>query len=90
MSGTKLARVKENLDLGRDGYRGNQNLSWRTGAVVREKDPKTQKEYDRIIEEFAIRCRCGVWWGWASLARSLKIETRIHAKGCPKCKKAAK
>lgn len=77
----KLKRLKGNVAEcadRTDGYRGESRLEWRfTGKYA----------HDLPIEEFAIKCRCGAWWGWTHIQKAEKLLKRLEKKGCPKCKK---
>lgn len=78
MSEPKLKPISDDQRVGfGGGYRGNQLLQWRTGAITKD---------ERIIEEFAVQCKCGRWWGWTHLGRAQKVLEKIQLKGCPKCR----
>ena len=80
----KLKRLKgrEADDCSYDGgYRGERDFSWRPRKDVNPGAP------ERINTELAVRCRCGVWWGWASVERARKLLKRLRKSGCPRCKR---
>lgn len=79
-SGPKLTVVTRGI-YGGECYRGDKNMQWRIGKIA------SWGKVDRIVEEYAVRCKCGSWWGWTYLIRANKILERLQKKGCPRCKK---
>lgn len=73
----KLELLRESLDTW-DRYRGNLNLTWRLAD--------TGMRSQRPIEEFALRCKCGRWYGWTHLSKAEEVLKRIHEIGCPVCR----
>lgn len=65
----------ENLDFW-DGYRGEHRLAW---SVLHGKG-------GRMFEIFAIRCRCGVWWGWTYLEKAREMLKKLEDNGCLRCR----
>jgi hypothetical protein len=59
-----------------DGYRGNRSIIWR----------QVYKKPNRW-EEFAIECKCGVWWGWVKDPDIAdKVYKKLQKLGCKECK----
>jgi hypothetical protein len=74
----KLQPVEdENLDIW-DGYRGNHDLAWRLSRKA--------MKHNKALEEFAVRCKCGAWWGWTYHAHAMAVLNKIQERGCLRCR----
>jgi hypothetical protein len=72
----KLKRLKIDGTLW-DGYRGNKHIVW-SGFYDEE---------GFMIEEFAIECKCGAWYGWVKgVTTAKKVYKRMQKSGCKECK----
>jgi hypothetical protein len=60
-----------------DGYRGNRSIIW---SYRIDKNANTWRE-------FAIECKCGIWYGWVkdpTIAN--KVYKKLQKFGCKECK----
>ena len=69
--------TNEDLDTW-DGYRGNRRLAWSPVFAKSSKAP--------AMQELAVRCKCGVWWGWTYYNHAIEMLDKLDVKGCLRCR----